>query len=46
MKKANKTQHLAPREKQCSASLIDNGLQRWCNDVLLKLVENKTKIQL
>ena len=37
MKRANKTPHLAPREKQCSASLIDTGLQRRCNDIRIKI---------
>ena len=43
MKKAIKTRYLPPREKQYPASLMDTGLQRWCDDMWFKLVTNKTK---
>jgi hypothetical protein len=35
---------LASREKQCPANLIDISLQRYCNNVWLKLAGIKAKI--
>ena len=33
MKNTNTTPHLASREKQCSASRMDIGLQGMCNEM-------------
>jgi hypothetical protein len=35
---------LVSREKQCSVSRIDTGLQRWRNDVWLELAINQAKL--
>ena len=44
MKKANKTQHLVPREKCHPTSPTVIGLQGRCNDMWLNLLVNKAKL--